>query len=93
MTLDRSALETWAAPHRERIQTLIEAGLPDCTAIVVDPANDGAHFEAQVVSSAFEGINRVKQHQLVYGTLGDHMRSDIHALALKTYTPATWPHA
>ena len=28
----------------------------------------------------------------VYAALGDHMRSDIHALALKTYTPDRWPH-
>ena len=75
-----------------RIQALIEEGLPDCTALVRDDANDGQHFSAEVVSSAFEGLNLVKQHRLVYGTLGDHMRSDIHALALKTYTPATWPH-
>lgn len=76
----------------QRIQELIEAGLPDCQARVVDPANDGAHFEAEVVSTAFQGLNRVKQHQAVYATLGQHMRSDIHALALKTYTPDAWPY-
>ena len=64
----------------ERIKELIEAGLPDCNAIVVDDVNDGMHFTAQVTSSAFEGANRVRQHQLVYGALGDHMKSDIHAL-------------
>lgn len=74
----------------ERIRELIEAGLPDCEARVVDPANDGAHFQAEVTSSAFEGLNRVKQHQLVYAALGDHMRSDIHALALRTFTPDAW---
>ncbi len=74
----------------ERIQTLIEAGLPDCTAVVEDPANDGNHFEARVTSSAFVGLNRVRQHQLVYGTLGNHMQSDIHALALRTFTPENW---
>jgi stress-induced morphogen len=76
----------------ERIRELIEAGLPDCEARVVDPANDGAHFQAEVTSSAFEGLNRVKQHQAVYATLGDHMKADIHALALKTYTPDAWPY-
>jgi stress-induced morphogen len=74
----------------ERISTLIEAGLPDCTAIVEDPANDGVHFQARVVSSAFEGISRVQQHQLVYATLGDHMRQDIHALALRCFIPERW---
>jgi acid stress-induced BolA-like protein IbaG/YrbA len=76
----------------DRIQQLIESGLPECQALVVDPANDGAHFQAEVVSSAFVGKNRVQQHQLVYKTLGDHMREDIHALQLRTYTPEAWPH-
>lgn len=76
----------------DRIHALIVAGLPDCRAIVDDPANDGHHFQAEVCSSAFVGLPRVRQHQLVYKALGDHMKADIHALALKTYTPDTWPH-
>ena len=75
----------------DRIKTLIEAALPDCSAVVRDDANDGQHFSAFVSSSAFEGLSLVRQHQLVYGALGDHMRSDIHALALKTFQPADWP--
>ena len=75
----------------DRIRALIEAGLPDCTAIVEDPANDGVHFQARVVSSAFEGLPLVRQHKLVYGALGDHMKADIHALALRTFTPDQWP--
>ena len=75
----------------DRIQKLIEAGVPDCVAVVEDPHNDGHHFEARVMSPAFEGLNRVKQHQMVYAALGDHMKSDIHALALRTFTPANWP--
>lgn len=74
----------------ERIRELIEAKLPDCRAVVEDPHQDGHHFEARVTSSAFAGLNRVRQHQLVYEALGDHMRSDIHALALKTFTPDAW---
>ncbi len=51
---------------------------------------DGRHFEAVVVSSAFSGKNRVQRHQLVYQTLGDRMREEIHALSIKTYTPEEW---
>lgn len=76
----------------DRIKQLVESNLPDCTAIVIDEVNDGRHFAAEVTSSAFVGLNRVKQHQMVYGALGEHMKSDIHALALKTYTPERWPH-
>jgi acid stress-induced BolA-like protein IbaG/YrbA len=71
----------------EQIKQLIEAGIPGCQAIV---KGEGDHFEATVVSSAFDDIGMVKQHQLVYGTLGDLMQAEIHALALRTYTPEQW---
>lgn len=51
---------------------------------------DGRHFEAVVVSDAFAGKSRVQRHQLVYQTLGDRMREEIHALSIKTYTPQEW---
>ena len=51
---------------------------------------DGHHFEAVVVSDAFAGKTRVQRHQLVYQTLGDRMRDEIHALSIKTYTPQEW---
>ena len=51
---------------------------------------DGQHFEALIVSAAFAGLSRVKQHQLVYAALGDRMREEIHALSMQTLTPAQW---
>lgn len=61
----------------------------DCTHLTVQ--GDGAHFEAVIVSSAFEGKSRVARHQVVFGALGDRMREEIHALSLKaTLTPAEW---
>lgn len=51
---------------------------------------DGQHFEAVVVSEVFAGKNRVQRHQLVYQTLGDRMRAEIHALSMKTFTPQEW---
>ena len=51
---------------------------------------DGTHFEGTIVSSLFEGLNRVKQHQMVFNALGDKMKSEIHALSMKTYTPHEW---
>ena len=74
----------------DRIRSILEEKLPECTAVVLDPGNDGAHFQAEITSSAFAGKNRVQQHQLVYQALGDHMRADIHALQLKTFTPDQW---
>ena len=52
--------------------------------------DDGTHFEAVIVSEAFVGKSMVQQHQLVYAALGDRMRSEIHALSMKTYTPEQW---
>jgi acid stress-induced BolA-like protein IbaG/YrbA len=72
--------------NKETIRDLIAAHL-DCTEIDVR-GDDGAHFEATIVASAFDGKSRVARHQLVYAALGDHMREAIHALSFKTLTPA-----
>ena len=52
--------------------------------------DDGTHFEAVIVSTAFIGKTMIQQHQQVYAALGDRMRSEIHALSMKTYTPEQW---
>jgi acid stress-induced BolA-like protein IbaG/YrbA len=51
---------------------------------------DGQHWEALIVSSRFEGLPRIRQHQLVYAALGDRMREEVHALSMTTLTPAQW---
>ena len=71
----------------ESIKSAIGAGLA-CDRIEV--RGDGEHFEALIVSAAFDGLNRVKRHQLVYGALGERMREEIHALSMTTVTPAEW---
>jgi acid stress-induced BolA-like protein IbaG/YrbA len=70
---------------KETIRDLIASHL-DCTAIEV-LGDDGAHFEATIVSPAFDGKSRVARHQLVYAALGANMREAIHALSFKTLTP------
>jgi acid stress-induced BolA-like protein IbaG/YrbA len=52
--------------------------------------DDGTHFEAVIVSPAFEGKTMIQQHQLVYAALGDRMRAEIHALSMRTLTPEKW---
>ncbi|OZB59748.1 MAG: BolA family transcriptional regulator [Lysobacterales bacterium 14-68-21] len=69
----------------ERIQALIEGGLPGARADV--RGDDGVHFEATVVAEQFAGKLPLARHRLVYATLGDLMGGAIHALALKTLTP------
>ena len=72
------------------VQAYIEAGL-SCDLIRID--GDGHHFEATIVSAAFNGLNRIKQHQVVYAVLGERMREEIHALSMKTYSPDEWKKA
>lgn len=50
----------------------------------------GGHFRAVIVSPRFEGLNRVRAQQLVFGALEDWMGKEIHALSMKTFTPEAW---
>ncbi len=72
------------------VKRYIEQGLA-CEQVEVD--GDGQHFQALIVSGAFAGKNRVQRHQLVYAALGERMREEIHALSMKTLTPAEFEQA
>ena len=74
----------------ESIKVTILEAVPDAEVYVVDPNQDGEHFEAIVVSPSFEGLILVKQHQLVMKALKERFSTDVHALALKTFTPEKW---
>ena len=66
----------------------IDTAIADADVVVI--GDDGTHFEARIVSDQFEGLSMVKQHQIVYKTLGEKMGTDIHALSFQTYTPEQW---
>jgi acid stress-induced BolA-like protein IbaG/YrbA len=75
----------------EEIETIIRAGMA-CDHIQV--AGDGRHWEALIVSPEFEGKRLIQRHQRVYQTLGARMKTDeVHALSMKTFTPAEWAAA
>jgi len=69
------------------IEALIVATLPDARVEITNLAGDGDHYSARVVSAAFAGISRVRQHQMVYDALGGRMGGALHALALTTAAP------
>jgi acid stress-induced BolA-like protein IbaG/YrbA len=71
----------------ETVQGYIAQGL-HCEHLQV--TGDGRHFDALIVSAEFEGVRSVQRHQKVYAVLGDRMREEIHALSMKTFTPAEW---
>jgi stress-induced morphogen len=76
------------------LKSMIRAGLPDATVEVQDLTGGGDHYQAVVVSAQFQGKRLVQQHQLVNQALKSALDSgEIHALALKTYTPEEWPAA
>ncbi len=78
-----------ADPTPAEVREFIAAGLP-CERLEVE--GDGQHFFATIVSAEFEGLPRVRRHQRVYAALGDRMREQIHALSMKTLTPAEAAH-
>jgi len=72
----------------DELRNLIADGMP-CEHIEV--SGDGRHWSAVIVSPAFEGLRAIKRHQAVYATLGARIQNDeVHALSMKTYTPAEW---
>ncbi|HEC20063.1 MAG TPA: BolA family transcriptional regulator [Gammaproteobacteria bacterium] len=73
------------------VQALIEAGLPDAEVTVT---GDGSHFQALVVSDAFEGKSLVAKQKMVYATVNEAITSgELHAFTIKAYTPAEWEKA
>ena len=74
--------------HPDQVRAAITQALPDARVEVEDLTGGGDHLQVTVVSTAFDGLSRVKQHQLVYGALRCELASEaIHALALQTSTP------
>ncbi len=76
-----------------QVRGLLDQAFPDADIELEDMTGTQDHYQARIVSSAFEGKSPVQQHQLVYAALGDAMGGPIHALALKTYTPQAWAKA
>ena len=72
-------------PHD--IKLWIEQGLERAQ---VEIEGDGQHFSAVIVCPDFSGKSRIQQHQMVYQALGERMKSQIHALSMRTLTPDQW---
>lgn len=73
------------------IQSLLQQHIADSEARV---QVDGSHVNLIVVSAHFEGLNTLKRQQLVYGALNQAIADgSIHAVNMKTFTPAEWEQA
>lgn len=73
---------------QDELKAHLREAFPDAEIAVQDLAGDGDHYRARVVSAAFAGLPRVRQHQLVYAALKGKMGGELHALALETSAPA-----
>jgi len=81
-------VETHALPMPATdLDSLLRAAFPDAEIEIMDLAGDGDHYRARIVSTAFSGLPRVRQHQLVYAALKGRMGGELHALALETASP------
>jgi stress-induced morphogen len=74
-------------PSPETVRQRLLASFPGATVEVTDLTGTADHFQAVVVTPAFQGKTRIEQHQMVYGALGELMQGAIHALALTTRAP------
>ncbi len=71
----------------EEIENLLKESFPEASIRIDDLAGDGNHYAATIIAKEFKGLNRVKQHQLVYTALKGKMdgsQGELHALALTT---------
>lgn len=72
----------------QEIARLLEQGLSDAE-VHVD--GDGHHFQALIVSPAFEGLSRIQRHRMVNDVLGAHLDSGVlHAISMRTMTPSQY---
>ena len=66
------------------LEAHLREAFPGAAITIEDLAGDGDHYKAKIVSDAFTGLPRIKQHQLVYAALKGKMGGELHALALET---------
>lgn len=74
----------------DELKEKIESVVPESTVYILDPMRDGQHLQAIVISSVFEGMPLIKQHQMIMRPLKEALQSSVHALGLKTFVPSKW---
>jgi stress-induced morphogen len=72
----------------DELKRRIEGLAPGTRAEVKDLTGTADHYEADVVSPAFEGKKTMERHRMVYGILSAELASgEVHALTLQTRAP------
>lgn len=73
---------------RAFIEDALQTAFPEATLRITDTTGGGDHFDVEVVTPRFAGLSMIDQHRMVYDALGEKLGYEIHALALRTRTPA-----
>lgn len=73
----------------DQVRTLIEQGIPGANAQVADMTGTSDHFQVRVEAAAFAGKSLMEQHKMVHTALGEYLTREIHAVDIKTSTPAS----
>ncbi|PHR55555.1 MAG: BolA family transcriptional regulator [Robiginitomaculum sp.] len=73
------------AMNADDIVSMITDAIKGADVELIDLAGDGDHYKAIIKSTAFAGLSRIAQHQLVYAALKGKMGGELHALALETH--------
>lgn len=68
------------------LKSLLAAAFPGASVEVASP--DDVHFQAKIIAAAFAGKPTLARHRMVYAVLGERMGGEVHALSLRTLTPA-----
>ena len=66
------------------IESLIKKKIPDADIVIKDLVGDNNHFSAEIESKEFNGKTRLEQHKMVYNSLSEELKEDLHALSIKT---------
>jgi acid stress-induced BolA-like protein IbaG/YrbA len=70
------------------VKELLQSHLVDCE---IHVQGEGSHYDIAVIGAMFEGLRPVKKQQLVYAAMQDRIADgSIHAVNIRTYTPAEW---
>lgn len=72
----------------QEIEKRIKTALPEADIILEDLAGDDDHWAVTVIDKSFEGMPRVRQHQLIYKAIGEGMGTELHALKVTTKASA-----
>ena len=71
----------------EQITQLIQSSIPDADVSV--SSDDNVHFNAIVISPSFENLSLIERHKMIYASLGDNMKQEIHELSIDARAPGT----